>query len=220
MRFTTESSGIGDLRLSGLVRLIDRPACSLHVNLGVSLPTGAIDERDDNPRCRMMASCPAQLPYPMQLGSGTVDPSVGLTWRGDSGVLSWGAQATATVRLGRNDHGYSQGERYDATAWAAKALSDRFSVSARLAAREWSDYDGRDEELAVGDTGFIPTAESGLRGGRRAEVGIGVNWSAGGGALAGHRLALEAFNPVHQDLDGPQLESDGTLIVGWQYSGG
>lgn len=217
-RFTTASSGIGDLNLSGLIRLIDRPARSLHLNLGVALPTGSIDKRDVNPRCEMLGNCPARLPYPMQLGSGTVDPKVGLTWRGTAGVLSWGTQATAIFRLGRNDQGYSQGERYAATAWTAARAGDRLSFSARLAASEWTDYDGRDEDLAVGETGFIPTAETGLRGGRRVDAGIGFNWSAGDGMFAGHRLAVEMLYPVYQNLDGPQLESDGMFVAGWQYA--
>ncbi|MDT0618708.1 hypothetical protein RM531_09480 [Salinisphaera sp. P385] len=216
-RFTTESSGIGDASIGGILRLHDTPRHSLLLNLGLSLPTGSIDERDDTPRCRMMGNCPAQLPYPMQLGSGTFDPRIGLTWRGDTGVWSWGTQALATFRLGRNDNDYSQGELFEASGWLARPVSENISLSARLAARDWNNYDGQDRELAVANTGFIPTAESDRRGGTRADIGLGMNWQAGGG-LAGHRLAVELLYPVYQRLDGPQLESDGMLVVGWQYA--
>lgn len=214
VKFTTRSEGIGDLKTSALVGLFDTPTRSLHLNLGVSLPTGSIDERDNNPRCAMMGNCPAQLPYPMQIGSGTVDPSVGLTWRADAQTWSWGAQAGATFRLGRNDQEYSKGELYEATAWAARPVSESVSLSLRLAASEATDYDGQDEDLAVANTGFIPTAETDLRGARRANVGLGVNWAG----PAGWRVAGELLYPIYQDLDGPQLESDGMLMLGVQYT--
>lgn len=215
--FTTESEGVGDAWIGGILRLHDTPRRSLLLNLGLSLPTGSIDEHDDTPRCRMMGNCPAQLPYPMQLGSGTFDPRIGLTWRSDAGTWSWGSQALATFRLGRNDNGYSQGELFEASGWLARPVSERISLSARLAARDWNNYDGQDRELAVANAGFIPTAESNRRGGTRVDVGLGLNWQVGG-ALVGHRLAVELLYPVYQRLDGPQLESDGMLVVGWQYA--
>lgn len=215
-RFTTKSEGVGDLKTTALIRVLNTPTQALHLNLGFSLPTGSINEKDDNPRCQMMANCPAQLPYPMQLGSGTVDPSVGLTWLGDSSILSWGAQVMGTFRLGHNDREYSQGELYEATVWAAKPVSSRVSLSLRLAARETTNYDGQDEDLAVSNTNFIPTAETNLRGGTRADAGLGVNWLVGGGV----RFSAEVLYPFYQNLDGPQLESDGMFLVGLQYTVG
>jgi hypothetical protein len=38
------------------------------------------------------------------------------------------------------------------------------------------------------------------------------------GPLHGHRFALELGRPVYQDLDGPQLENDWLLTVGWQLA--
>ena len=38
------------------------------------------------------------------------------------------------------------------------------------------------------------------------------------GALRGHRLALGPGAPVHQDLDGPQLETDWMATLGWQLA--
>jgi len=32
----------------------------------------------------------------------------------------------------------------------------------------------------------------------------------------GNRLAIEVGAPVYQDLDGPQLETDLVLVLGWQ----
>lgn len=216
--FTTRSEGIGDVTASALVRLFESASRALHLTVGLSLPTGSIDEEDDNPRCRMMGTCPAQLPYPMQIGSGTFDPIIGLTWRGDHRTWSWGTQATATFRLGRNAHGYSQGDKLEVTAWAAKPLLEQLSLSARVAASDIGNYDGQDEELEVADAQFIPTAESDLRGGTRAQAALGFNWAATNGPLFGHRLAFEWIEPFYQDLDGPQLKDDGMLMLAWQYT--
>ncbi len=54
----------------------------------------------------------------------------------------------------------------------------------------------------------------------RADLLFGANLLAPRelGLLAGHRLAVEGGLPVYQRLDGPQLETDWLLTVGWQKS--
>ncbi len=63
---------------------------------------------------------------------------------------------------------------------------------------------------------LVPTANPALRGGTCADLGVDINLYATEGSFAGHRLALEVLAPVYQSLDGPQLETDWTLVVGWQ----
>jgi len=99
--FTTESSGIGDLRVSGLIELATLGNQALHVNAGVSIPTGSVDERDVLPTSNGQE---VRLPYPMQTGSGTWDLLPGITYLGQAGDWSWGGQASATFRLGENDN--------------------------------------------------------------------------------------------------------------------
>ena len=66
--FTITSKGIGDmsLSLSGLVHQGARD--SVTINGGISVPTGSITEKGNTP-----AGPGSQLPYTMQLGSGTWD---------------------------------------------------------------------------------------------------------------------------------------------------
>lgn len=66
--FTTGSEGIGDVQLGALYGLMEWNAQHLHLNLGISTPTGSINEKDHTPMGR------GRLPYPMQLGSGTWSP--------------------------------------------------------------------------------------------------------------------------------------------------
>jgi hypothetical protein len=69
--FTTESSGLGDLKISALYRFYLEGNHKAHFGLGLSLPTGSIDEKDDTPA--MGGRQRQQLPASMQLGSGTFD---------------------------------------------------------------------------------------------------------------------------------------------------
>lgn len=69
MDFNTQSKGLGDSSITALIQLLQLPRKSIHASVGVSIPTGNIDQRGNTP---MMNN--AQLAYPMQLGSGTWGP--------------------------------------------------------------------------------------------------------------------------------------------------
>jgi hypothetical protein len=213
--FTTSSSGIGDLGLSALVKLVNRNRNSLHLNLGVSLPTGSIEEVDLTP-----ASAPneAQLPYPMQTGSGTTDLEPGMTYLGQTADWSWGLQGRGTFRVSDNDRSYRLGNVGQATSWLARRWNQWISTSIRLQGRTTGNVKGADPAL---NPAMVPTADPDLRGGTRIDVGLGLNFEvASRGPLHGQRLAVEFLLPAYQSLDGPQLENDYTLVIGWQYAFG
>ena len=78
VEFTTESGGIGDVQMSALVGVAAGARQRAHLHLGVSAPTGSINERGETP-----ATTNVRLPYPMQVGAGAFDaerfnPPVGL----------------------------------------------------------------------------------------------------------------------------------------------
>ena len=154
-----------------------------------------------------------QLPYPMQLGSGTVDLMPGVTVVGEAGDWSWGAQTIVTLRLGENDRDYTLGNRIDGTAWIGRALGDSFTATLRLAGADWGSIDGADGAL---NPNMVPTADPDRRAGNRFDALLGIDWTPGGSYR--HRLGVELGVPFHQRLDGPQLETDTTLTVGWQYT--
>lgn len=205
-RFTTTSSGLGDIKVAALVRLLEEDGHRLHFNAGLALPTGAVDARDATPMG------PNQiLPYPMQLGSGTLDLMPGLTYAGFSEDWSWGAQVLGTVRMGSNKRGYKLGNEGELSIWGAKRWNDTISTSVRLNGRTWGDISGSDPAL---NPRVIPTADPTLRAGSRLDVLLGLNSSLGNG----HRLLIEGGVPLAQSLDGPQLGVDYVLTAGWQLS--
>ncbi len=221
-QFTTKSSGFSDTRVSALYQVFqtDDESHRVLLNLGLSIPTGSIDEEDfipvppNNPGVRT-------LPYPMQTGSGTWDVLPGITYRGFAPKWSWGAQLSGEIRLGSNDADYTLGNQVKLTGWVAKPFTDGFSASIRFTGTDWGAIDGQDSRIATrpmpgAPIRSVPTAQPELRGGQRLDLGLGLNLMATQGPFKGHRLALEWEVPIHQDLDGPQLETDWILTLGWQ----
>ncbi|MCA9807431.1 MAG: transporter [Cyanobacteria bacterium HKST-UBA06] len=212
--FTTQSQGMGDLTATGLIRLLDRPngrvAHHIHLNTGVSIPIGSIEQRDDTPTARN-----ANLPYPMQIGSGTWDLLPGVTYTGKTDHWNWGTQATSTVRLGHNKRDYRLGNRLAVTPWLARRFGRYISTSVRLNGQIWGDIEGADGGL---NPRMIQTANPALQSGERLDLLFGVNVMAPRkGILKGQRLAFEFGLPVYQRLAGPQLETDFMLMGGWQW---
>ena len=208
--FTTRSKGMGDTKVAGLINLKEFERSSLHLNFGLSLPTGSIDARDSTP----MGS-DLQLPYPMQLGSGTFDLLPGITYLAQFDVLSFGGQILAVIRTGKNTRGYRLGNRASITAWGAYRLLEELSASLRLNAQFWANIKDQDSAL---NPNMVPTADPDLRGGKRLDLLVGFNYAANGGFLDGHRLAVEFSLPIYQFLNGPQLETDWSIIFGWQVA--
>lgn len=209
--FTTESRGIGDTKLSALVGLGDWGAHHLHLNAGISLPTGSIDEEDDiltplgtRPRAR--------LPYSMQLGSGTFDLLPGLTYTAHRAKLSWGAQYSGAIRLGENDEDYSLGDWHQVTGWAGYRVAPAVSASLRLSAETMGKVDGRDVRIA----GPVQTADPDNYGGERLSAALGLNYIGQSGVMRGHRFAFEVGLPVYEDLNGPQMANDYHVTLGYQ----
>src|SRR5436190_10308243 len=152
-KFTQEADGIGDLEAMALYTLfgdIREGGHRLVLNAGASFPTGTINTKDhaggesSNPK--------VLLEYPMQLGSGTYDLMPGLTYVGDAGRWSWGAQTIETIRLGRNYHGYRVGDQYRVSAWSAYGVTDWFAPSIRIEGNWWEDITGSDPGLATNVT--------------------------------------------------------------------
>lgn len=213
--FQTGSSGFGDTKVGALVQFMKSDTGSVrhnaHLNLVVSLPTGSIIETDQI--LTPMGGTPTpRLPYPMQLGSGTFDFEPGVTYNGQTDQFSWGAQYKATLRSGDNDEGYSFGDKHEATAWAQFGPAPWIAFSTRVAMRAQDPISGIDAMVVAP----VQTANPDFHGGDRIDIGAGINLAGQHGVIKGHRLAVEILFPVYQDLNGPQLETDWTLTVGWQ----
>lgn len=208
--FTTESSGVGDLKAGAMVGLADWGDQSLHLNVMLGLPTGSIEATDELPISQGME---VQLPYPMQLGSGTLDLLPGLTWLGQAGDWSWGGQGSATIRMGTNDRGWTLGNKVQGTAWWARVLGRHLSAAVRLVATRTGNIGGMDSAASVNPR-MVPTARTDLRAGTVVEAGASFNLYVP--RASAFRIAGEVLLPLIRNLEGPQLESDLTFVLGLQ----
>lgn len=197
---THNTSGLGDLRLSGLYLFLDRNNQRMHTELGFTIPTGRIDYFEG---------------YDMQLGSGTVDLISGLTWLAQRERTSFGAQVSGQFSFYENSRNYRRGERVNATAWSGYVINDWVSPLFRLSFNHTGNIQGQDPRL---DPSIDPARNPNFHSGQQFEVGAGLNLYLRDGRLRGVRLALEFLYPVYQNLDGPQMADRFTGVFGVQYA--
>lgn len=212
--FTTSSSGLGDTKIGALYGLLDGDSAKLHLNLGVSLPTGSLKETDQV-LTPMNTTPELRLPYAMQLGSGTYDLEPGVTYNGYQDQISWGAQLKHLVRLGGdNDQGYRLGDKTTVDLWSAYKFNHSVSASLRMSYSSAGEIEGLDPAI----TAPVQTANPDNYGGERLDLGFGVNLAMQSGLLAGHRIAFEYVKTVDQDANGVQMEMQDMLTFGYQYA--
>ncbi len=210
MGFETSSSGLGDVAIAGLVKIMNKNRQSLHGNIGFSIPTGNIDQRGNTP---MMEN--AQLAYPMQLGSGTFDPFIGATYLGQSDKVSWGAQSTYQFRLGENSEGYTLGNKLNAVAWGAYKVADFMSLSVSATYFDIQGISGQDPDMNPMMMPLFNTANSGRK---QLDVGLGTNFYVSSGTFKNLRIGAEVKLPTYQSVTGTQMENKLMAVVGLQYS--
>ncbi|WP_281987600.1 transporter [Aquimarina aggregata] len=210
--FTTESSGFGDTKISALYKFFNKNKQQLHAQAGISIPTGSIDKMDIIP-----ASAPNQviLPYPMQIGSGTWDTELALTYLKQWNIISYGAQARTTLRIGENDNEYRLGNKYSFNNWLAVKAADWLSFSGRVELGAIDKIEGTNPAL---NPMMVITADTANSGMTYANAGLGLNLYAFKGSLKDLRLGFEAAVPLFQNMNGVQLRTKETLTLGLQYA--
>ena len=204
-QFKTDSRGLGDLTIMGLIALDTNHHYTRHINLGLSVPIGSISQTDIT-----TGSTPVQLPYPMQLGSGTWDLISGITLAKTVHHHSTGFQFMSRLRTGSNNRGYRLGNRFEMTTWIARQQSQSTSLSLRLAFRSWGDIHGSDDQL---HPSMVSTAQPN-QGGSSLDIGLGSQFKLS----AHHRLAVECLIPIYRQSHSIQLTNTYMIITGWQYS--
>jgi hypothetical protein len=210
-RFIGDTHGTGDLMLSGIYNVagsIRKPGTRVLLNGGFTIPTGSIDEKNDEGK---------QFEYMMQLGSGTYDFYPGVTVLNTGKKWSWGAQQLSVVRTGINSHHYRFGNDYLLTAWSEYNVNEAVAASLRLAGHHNGNIIGRDPLL---NPRREPTRDPNNYAGTRLDLIGGINLFAPKGKLKGARVSLEGGLPIYQSLAGPQPKYDWLVNVNASYSFG
>ncbi len=222
--YTMESDGIADTMLMTKYRLFADdplvPKRQVSLFFGLSLPTGSIDEKNSTHPLAMRQT--EQLPYGMQLGSGTVDPSVGLLYQGSSSPWWWGVNGIYTTRLYDNKRDYRLGDEFRLDAYAMYQFRHNLLAQVQLNGEYKDDIDGVMDEYASGASGhamqgnaasppMTPLWETDNYGGRKLFATVGLQWQP----APLHVIDFNVGVPLYQDLNGPQLESDYRVMLTW-----
>jgi hypothetical protein len=195
--FTIDSEGVGDIVVSASHRFVATTDDVWWFTIGLSLPNGSIDEKGDTPR----SPGDQQLPYTMQLGSGTYDFPLEFSYQ-SLGAHDFSLSMSAMIRTGKNDRDYRLGNSYGLSAIY------RFDASATLKPFLGMEYQyrsaihGQDDEITVSGSFSYPASITNpkLYGGEKVAAQIGVRWLLNDA----YALTLELSKPLYQNLNGPQ----------------
>jgi len=201
--FVISSEGIGDITIAGHYRLRKTITGQWSLGLGLSIPTGSTDEKGDTPR----APGDQILPYTMQIGSGTHDIPVYVSYRGHDYSFDWGVALSAKVRSGENDRGYRLGNTLTATSWLTLQSLPYIQPSIGLSYRNVGGVIGKDKSLAVpGPYPYpAPVVDPDAFGGETLSVNAGMKIPI---YATNHHISLEFSKPILQSLNGPQTSTD------------
>ena len=209
-RFDVNSSGMGDTRITGLVNLYHKKSFKTHLGLGISLPTGSIDKRDNTP-----ASQNARLGYSMQNGSGTYDTFFFINNINSFGRFKVGEQFLVKINAsGKNSKNYNYGDNFDTTFWSSFRWINNLSTSIKINYNYQKTMEGSDNEM---NPRMSPAMDSSNKGHQRFNLGLGMNLINNNTFLKNHRLGIEGVFPLFQKYNGLQMRETFRVMIGWQY---
>jgi hypothetical protein len=208
--FNISSGSLGDITVNYSMLLNRWDNKKLSFSAGISMPSGSIDKKGDTPR----ASGDQQLPYTMQLGSGTWDLPVGFSYAEDKNGYSWGANVFLKARLGKNDRNYRLGNRLATSLWARWYLNDHVHPFIKVVFLDWGRISGRDEEITVPNPQFPYPAgitNPQFYGGQKANVVIGGDFF-----IESQGFTVEVGKPAYQSLNGIQPKEKVHFSLNWK----
>lgn len=207
--FLIKTRGLGDIGVSLQHKLFEQESRLAALNVGLSLPTGSIDEQGDTPR----APGNQQLPYTMQLGSGTYDLKIGASFTQSLSRGNWMLDASYLHRLEDNDRNYRLGNRFSLRASADVPFYTAFAAGFGVSYQHSGDISGRDKEITVPGPFPFPAGITNPEnfGGQfiRAEANVRYRMSDR------LRLKFSYVEPLWQDLNGIQPEAKGRWNISW-----
>lgn len=209
-RYTTKSSGVGDVEIVGVIPFMEKGDEALDVHLGLRVPTGEISNRDDVPD-GAGGEDEVLLPRSMQTGSRTVAIVTGLSYRGYWEQLGWGAHGTGSLGFGENHRDTRRGNHMQFAGWLAHDVTNWLSGSFRVG----FDYQLRSRgKRRVGPADHLDSFRKTTMS-KVLEVSPGLSVEVPG--FNGPRLHVEASWPVYQDVEATQIDRDWNFTTGWEW---
>ena len=195
--FVIETQGIGDIAVSTSYNWSNPEVGIWRFSFGVSLPIGSIDEVGDTPR----APGNQELPYTMQLGSGTYDFPIELSYK-NNGHHDFHVSFSANIRTGHNSRNYRLGNNFSLKGRYQIELSSTIRTYAELGFIYSNDIHGQDDSLLVNAPIPYPASITNpkLFGGKKVDAGLGLSWRFSEDC----QLNIDIGKPIYQNLNGPQ----------------
>jgi len=209
--FNITTSGLGDITLNYSQLLKSWKQQQLSFSIGLSVPTGSIDETGDTPR----AAGNQQLPYTMQLGSGTWDVPAAINYHKSESNWDWGSTLSAKARTGKNDRNYRLGNRFAVSAWAKWLKSSDIHPVTKLIYQHWHDISGQDDEITVPGPFPYPAGitNPSFYGGKKINLSFGAEAS-----FNKQVITLELSAPIYQKLNGVQPKEVINIGLNWSLN--
>ena len=212
-RSSMNSQGAGDTMLMTKTLLYADdflvPRSQVSLLLGVSIPTGSIDQDDKG----------QLLPYSMQLGSGTFDPFFGILYEGSSSPFWWGANASFLARAYENYKSYNLGDEYRLDLYGMYQVRHNLLGELQIKSKYVGHLEGQAQEIEQDGDGHMNGMtnmafmsnlyDPDNYGGSTVDLTTGVQWQP----FHNHILNAQFSFPLFQNLHGTQLERDFTASV-------
>ena len=210
--FILSTEGLGDISVTAAYQKPLSTSKRAFGVIGISLPTGSIDETGDTPRNG--TGTLERLPYTMQLGSGTYDLSLSAGLAETVDQFDLGVTASSTIRFGRNDNGYRLGDNVSLCAWTQYSKIWWFQPGVRIGYRYIEEIQGRDESLLVPGPFPFPASitDPGNYGGHKGTAGVSIRTCTDISCKIS--FAAEAGKPFYQDLNGVQPKERYNISAG------
>lgn len=201
--FEIETKGIGDVSLSLTYKLPIKAVGYWTFVGAVSLPTGSVNEKGDTPRNGLNTL--EQLPYTMQLGSGTYDFPIALKYNSNYEQLSFGGQINACFRTGKNSHNYRLGNNYGLSSWMRWTTNSIIHPSISIAYRHTGKIKGMDSMLTVPGAFMFPAniTEPSNYGADKVDLGFSLRLCRKG---CQRYVDVNASKAIYQRLNGIQIK--------------
>ncbi len=214
-RSSMYSQGAGDTMLMTKTLLYADdylvPTSQVSLLLGVSLPTGSINQDEKG----------QILPYSMQLGSGTFDPFIGILYEGSSSPLWWGANVSYLARAYENYKSYNLGDEYRCDLYGMYQARHNLVGELQIKGKYVGDIEGEAREIEQDGDGHMKMMGKPMKpfmsnqfdpdnyGGSTVDLTAGIQWQP----FHNHILNAQFSFPLFQNLHGTQLERDFTASI-------
>jgi len=129
--------------------------------------------------------------------------------------FSIGFQSKYDFQLSENAQNYKRESVFSASTWFAYKISKFFSISLSGHSTNKGSLKGKDRRM---NEMMSPPSNTANYGGSLLIYGLGTNFYIPEGVLKNVRVQVEVLNPIAQNPDGIQLETNAKGIIGIQYS--